>query len=448
MKQVLDAQKQLFNDQVTKSYAFRFQQLSKLKEAISKRQNDITQALKKDLGKSSFEAYATEIGYTLKSIQFTQKRLKTWMKTKKVKTPFFQLLTTSYIQPEPKGQVLIIGPFNYPFQLVIEPLIGAIAAGNTVFLKPSEFTPNVSKIIGKIINETFDSSYIHVVQGGVEVTQALLDLSFDHIFFTGSTKVGQIIYEKAAQKLIPVTLELGGKSPTIVDETANIKVTARRIIYGKFLNAGQTCIAPDYIYVQHNVKNTLEKALIDTLKEFYPNYDDFTHIVSDQHVQRLKRLINKKKVLYQGNIIDKKIDPIIMHDVTWDDDVMKDEIFGPILPILTFEHLDEVVDTLKLKPKPLALYVFSESKANINRIFTELSFGNGAINDTIMQVVNPHLPFGGIGHSGIGNYHGKASFDVFSHLKTYVNHSTKYDPAIAYPPYTKKKETFIKKILK
>ena len=448
MKQVLDAQKQLFNDQVTKSYAFRFQQLSKLKEAISKRQNDITQALKKDLGKSSFEAYATEIGYTLKSIQFTQKRLKTWMKTKKVKTPFFQLLTSSHIQPEPKGQVLIIGPFNYPFQLVIEPLIGAIAAGNTVFLKPSEFTPNVSKIIGKIINETFDSSYIHVVQGGVEVTQALLDLSFDHIFFTGSTKVGQIIYEKAAQKLIPVTLELGGKSPTIVDETANIKVTARRIIYGKFLNAGQTCIAPDYIYVQHNVKNTLEKALIDTLKEFYPNYDDFTHIVSEQHVQRLKRLINKKKVLYQGNIIDKKIDPIIMHDVTWDDDVMKDEIFGPILPILTFEHLDEVVDTLKLKPKPLALYVFSESKANINRIFTELSFGNGAINDTIMQVVNPHLPFGGIGHSGIGNYHGKASFDVFSHLKTYVNHSTKYDPAIAYPPYTKKKETFIKKILK
>jgi len=445
---VLDAQKQLFNDQVTKSYAFRFQQLSKLKEAISKRQNDITQALKKDLGKSSFEAYATEIGYTLKSIQFTQKRLKTWMKTKKVKTPFFQLLTKSYIQPEPKGQVLIIGPFNYPFQLVIEPLIGAIAAGNTVFLKPSEFTPNVSKIIESIIKETFDSSYIHVVQGGVEVAQALLDLSFDHIFFTGSTKVGQIIYEKAAQKLIPVTLELGGKSPTIVDETANIKVTARRIIYGKFLNAGQTCIAPDYIYVQHNVKNTLEKALIDTLKEFYPNYDDFTHIVSDQHVQRLKRLINKKKVLYQGNIIDKKIDPIIMHDVTWDDDVMKDEIFGPILPILTFEHLDEVVDTLKLKPKPLALYVFSESKANINRIFTELSFGNGAINDTIMQVVNPHLPFGGIGHSGIGNYHGKASFDVFSHLKTYVNHSTKYDPAIAYPPYTKKKETFIKKILK
>jgi len=448
MKQVLDAQKQLFNDQVTKSYAFRFQQLSKLKEAISKRQNDITQALKKDLGKSSFEAYATEIGYTLKSIQFTQKRLKTWMKTKKVKTPFFQLLTKSYIQPEPKGQVLIIGPFNYPFQLVIEPLIGAIAAGNTVFLKPSEFTPNVSKIIESIIKETFDSCYIHVVQGGVEVAQALLDLSFDHIFFTGSTKVGQIIYEKAAQKLIPVTLELGGKSPTIVDETANIKVTARRIIYGKFLNAGQTCIAPDYIYVQHNVKNTLEKALIDTLKEFYPNYDDFTHIVSEQHVQRLKRLINKKKVLYQGNIIDKKIDPIIMHDVTWDDDVMKDEIFGPILPILTFEHLDEVVDTLKLKPKPLALYVFSESKANINRIFTELSFGNGAINDTIMQVVNPHLPFGGIGHSGIGNYHGKASFDVFSHLKTYVNHSTKYDPAIAYPPYTKKKETFIKKILK
>ena len=448
MVNIFESQRLFFNSQKTKSYTFRFEQLSKLRLVISKYQDDIINALKKDLNKSSFEAYTTEIGYTLNSIQFVQKRLKTWMKTKKLKTPFFQLLTTSHIQPEPKGQVLIIGPFNYPFQLVIEPLIGAIAAGNTIFLKPSEFTSSVSKIIETIIKETFDSNYIHVVQGGVEVTQALLDLSFDHIFFTGSTKVGQIIYEKAAQKLIPVSLELGGKSPTIVDETANIKVTARRIIYGKFLNAGQTCIAPDYIYVQHNVKNTLEKALIDTLKEFYPNYDDLTHIVSDQHVQRLKKLINKKKVLYQGNIIDKKIEPIIMHDVTWDDDIMKDEIFGPILPILTFEHLDEVVDTLKLKPKPLALYIFSESKVNIKRIFTELSFGNGAINDTIMQVVNLHLPFGGIGHSGIGKYHGKATFDVFSHLKTYVKHSTKLDPAIAYPPYTKKKENLIKNILK
>ncbi|MGB0203039.1 MAG: aldehyde dehydrogenase [Acholeplasmataceae bacterium] len=448
MVNIFESQKLFFNSQKTKSYTFRFEQLSKLKLVISKYQDDIINALKKDLNKSSFEAYTTEIGYILNSIQFVQKRLKTWMKTKKVKTPFFQLFTTSHIQPEPKGQVFIIGPFNYPFQLVIEPLIGAIAAGNTIFLKPSEFTPSVSKIIETIIKETFDSNYIHVVQGGVEVTKALLDLSFDHIFFTGSTKVGQIIYEKAAQKLIPVTLELGGKSPTIVDETANIKVTARRIIYGKFLNAGQTCIAPDYIYVQHNIKNTLEKALIDTLKEFYPNYDDLTHIVSDQHVQRLKKLINKKKVLYQGNIIDKKIEPIIMHDVTWDDDIMKDEIFGPILPILTFEHLDEVVDTLKLKPKPLALYIFSESKVNIKRIFTELSFGNGAINDTIMQVVNLHLPFGGIGHSGIGKYHGKASFDVFSHLKTYVKHSTKFDSEIAYPPYTKKKENFIRKILK
>ena len=448
MVNIFESQRLFFNSQKTKSYTFRFEQLSKLKLVISKYQDHIINALKKDLNKSSFEAYTTEIGYTLNSIQFVQKGLKTWMKTKKLKTPFFQLLTTSHIQPEPKGQVLIIGPFNYPFQLVIEPLIGAIAAGNTIFLKPSEFTPSVSKIIGTIIKETFDSNYIHVVQGGVEVTQALLDLSFDHIFFTGSTKVGQIIYEKAAQKLIPVTLELGGKSPTIVDETANIKVTARRIIYGKFLNAGQTCIAPDYIYVQYNVKDALEKALIDTLKEFYPNYDDLSHIVSDQHVQRLKKLINKKKVLYQGNIIDKKIEPIIMHDVTWDDDVMRDEIFGPILPILTFENLDEVISVLITKPKPLALYVFSESKSNIKRIFGQLSFGNGAINDTIMQVVNPHLPFGGVGHSGIGKYHGKASFDVFSHLKTYVKHSTKLDPAIAYPPYTKKKENLIKNILK
>jgi aldehyde dehydrogenase (NAD+) len=448
MKHVFQIQRSFYLTQKTKTYAFRYAQLEKLRLAIIKHQEKIEVALKKDLHKSIFEAYATEIGYTLKSISFIQKRLKSWMKIKKVRTPFFQLLTKSYIKPEPKGQVLLIGPFNYPFQLVIEPLIGAIAAGNTVIIKPSEFTPNVSNIIEKMIGETFDENYIKVFQGGIEVNQALLELPFNHIFFTGSTKVGQIIYEKAAEKLIPVTLELGGKSPTIVDETANIKVTARRIIYGKFLNAGQTCIAPDYIYVQKSIQKTFEKVLVETLLEFYPDYESMTHIVSDDHVERLKKLIDKKKVIHGGNIIDKLIEPIIMSGVTWDDAVMKDEIFGPILPILTFDTLDEVIDVLQDKNQPLALYMFSNNKKNITRVFNEVSFGNGAINDTIMQVVNPHLPFGGIGTSGIGQYHGKASFDVFSHMKTYVNHSVKLDPPIAYPPYTKKKENFIKKVLK
>jgi aldehyde dehydrogenase (NAD+) len=448
MDVIFKAQRSFYLTQVTKSFEFRYQQLDKLKSAVKQNQDDIIKALYKDLHKSTFEAYVTEIGYILKSITFFQKHLKSWMKIKKVKTPSFQLFTTSHIQPEPKGQVLIIGPFNYPFQLVIEPLIGAIAAGNTVMIKPSEFTPNVSNIIEKIIKETFDENYIKVIQGGIEVNQALLELPFNHIFFTGSTNVGQIIYEKAAKKLIPVTLELGGKSPTIVDETAHLKVTARRIIYGKFLNAGQTCIAPDYIYVQKSIQKAFENVLLETLSEFYPDYESMTHVVSDQHVERLKKLIDKKKVIHGGNITDRHIEPIIMSNVTWEDNVMQNEIFGPILPILTFETLEEVIQILHEKDQPLALYMFSTNKKNIKRIFSEISFGNGAINDTIMQVVNPHIPFGGIGSSGIGQYHGKASFEVFSHMKSYVNHSVKIDPPIAYPPYTKKKEKLIKKILK
>ena len=448
MNETFLVQKQFYLSQQTKSYQFRYQQLEKLRNAVIQYQEEISAALHKDLHKATFEAYATEIGYILKSIRFTQKRLKKWMQTKKVKTPFFQLLTTSHIQPEPKGQILIIGPFNYPFQLVVEPLIGAIAAGNTVMIKPSEFTPHTSNILKKMINETFDTSYIEVILGGVEVTQTLLTLPFDHIFFTGSTKVGQIVYEQASKKLIPVTLELGGKSPTIVDETANLKVTARRIIYGKFLNAGQTCIAPDYIYVQESVQQAFEKVLLETLSEFYPDYENLTHIVSEQHVTRLKKLINKNKTIYQGNIIDQRIEPIIMSNVTWNDPVMQEEIFGPILPILSFKTIDEVIETLQSKEKSLALYVFSQNKKTIHRIFNELSFGNGAINDTIMQVVNPHLPFGGIGMSGIGQYHGKASFDVFSHFKTYVKHSVKLDPPIAYPPYNDQKTKMIKRILK
>ena len=370
MESIFLEQKQFYLSQKTKSYHFRYQQLENLRNTIIQHQEEISASLHKDLHKSTFEAYATEIGYILKSIRFTQKRLKKWMKTKKVKTPFFQLLTTSHIQPEPKGQILIIGPFNYPFQLVIEPLIGAIAAGNTVMIKPSEFTPHTSSILKKIINTTFDKAYIEVVLGGVEITQDLLKLPFDHIFFTGSTKVGQIVYEQASKKLIPVTLELGGKSPTIVDETANLKVTARRIIYGKFLNAGQTCIAPDYIYVQESVQQAFEKVLLERLSEFYPDYENLTHIVSEQHVSRLKKLIDKKKTIYQGNIIDQHIEPIIMSNVTWQDPVMKEEIFGPILPILSFKTIDEVIETLQPKEKSLALYVFSQNKKSQNTFFS------------------------------------------------------------------------------
>lgn len=431
----------------TREYAFRMQALKQLKASILKHEKALVEALYKDLHKHEFEAYATEIGYVLKSIQLAQKKLKQWMKPKNVKTPWFQLLTKSYIEYTPLGHILIIGPFNYPFQLVMEPLIGVIAAGNVATVKPSELTPHTEKVIESMIKEAFDPQYISVVTGGVEVTTELLENRFDHIFFTGSTRVGQIVYEKASKHLTPVTLELGGKSPVIVDETANLKVSARRILYGKLMNAGQTCIAPDYVYVHKSV----EKDFLNILKEQYEKvfkHDDLGHIVSEQHINRLSNLIDHKKVFIEGDVSNKKMNFYVMKDVTWNDQVMKEEIFGPILPILTYESLEEAITHILKGEKPLAFYMFSENKKNISKVMSELSFGSGAINDTIMQITNPNLPFGGIGHSGIGRYTGHFSFLTFSHHRAMIKHSTKIDPPIAYPPYDDKKIKTIRKIIK
>lgn len=450
MQHYLDQQRDYFRSLSTLTYPFRRTQLLRLKAAILKYEKTIQDALEKDLGKSSFESYTTEVGYVLSSIDFTIKNLRRWMKKVYVRSPIHQIGATSYIYQEPLGSVLIIGPFNYPFQLVIEPLIGALAAGNTAIVKPSEFATNTQAVLTQLIGEVFEPDYVRVITGDHVVTQQLIQLPFDHIFFTGSTRVGKIVYEAAAKNLVPVTLELGGKSPTIVDETANIKVAAKRIVFGKFLNSGQTCIAPDYIYAHVSIKEALVQELKAAIDQFYPPQQAYGNIINERHHQRLSKLIPDEKVVYRGASGSHQLHlpPTIVDNVNWQDEIMQEELFGPLLPILTYTTLDEVITTLKNKDKPLALYLFSEDKATQERVWSELSFGGGAINDTIMHVANPHLPFGGVGSSGIGAYHGKASFDTFSHRKATVQRTTKIDLPLAYPPYTKRREQLIRKILK
>ncbi|HHQ7204714.1 aldehyde dehydrogenase [Staphylococcus aureus] len=447
--------KAFFNTQQTKDISFRKEQLKKLSKAIKSYESDILEALYTDLGKNKVEAYATEIGITLKSIKNARKELKNWTKTKNVDTPLYLFPTKSYIKKEPYGTVLIIAPFNYPFQLVFEPLIGAIAAGNTAIIKPSELTPNVARVIKRLINETFDANYIEVIEGGIEETQTLIHLPFDYVFFTGSENVGKIVYQAASENLVPVTLEMGGKSPVIVDETANIKVASERICFGKFTNAGQTCVAPDYILVHESVKDDLITALSKTLREFYgqniQQSPDYGRIVNLKHYHRLTSLLNSAQmnIVFGGHSDEDEryIEPTLLDHVTSDSAIMQEEIFGPILPILTYQSLDEAIAFIHQRPKPLSLYLFSEDENATQRVIHELSFGGGAINDTLMHLANPKLPFGGVGASGMGRYHGKYSFDTFTHEKSYIFKSTRLESGVHLPPY-KGKFKYIKAFFK
>ena len=450
MEKILQKQREFFASDATKPYAFRLEQLKKLKKLLQENQQAIMDALYADLHKGPFEAYTTEVGFNLRSLGHAIKALKTWMKPVRHRGEIFLPFTKALVQSEPKGNILLIGPFNYPFQLVLEPLIGAIAAGNTAIMKPSEYTPKTEAILEKIINNNFDPQYLYVVKGDAKVTTELLTLRFDHIFFTGSTRVGQIVYEAASKHLTPVTLELGGKSPTIIDETANLRIAAERIAFAKFTNAGQTCIAPDYLYVQESVKEAFIKAFASVIKQRYSNVESFGRIVNDRHYQRLQLLIDPKKVVIESKANPKErfLGPTVMDKVTWQDKVMQEEIFGPILPILSFKTIEEVIQVLKTKEKPLALYLFSENKQTQERVWQSLSFGNGAINDALMQVATTHLPFGGVGQAGFGSYHGKYSFLTFSHQKSYIKKSTKFDVPIAYPPYDQSKLNIIKKLIK
>ena len=433
----------------------RIENLKKLKNSIKKYENNIINALNIDLGKPEFEAYSNEVGFVYSTIDYFIKNLKSWTKVKKVKNDAAQLPGKSYIYKSHYGAVLIIGPYNYPFQLLIEPLIGAISGGNTVILKPSEYATKTEEIVEKIIKETFDEKYIAVVTGDYKVNSQLLDLEFDYIFFTGSVNVGKIVMEKASKHLTPVTLELGGKSPVIVDNTANLKVSAKRILWGKLTNAGQTCVAPDYILAHEDIYEELIKEFEKVIIEFYGQdiirSKDFGRIINDRHMNRLNAILehDKNKITFGGEVDFEKryISPTIIRDVTLEDAVMNEEIFGPIIPVIKYKNMEDIKYYIAHHKNPLALYVFSEDENFSEDIINRFSFGGGCVNDTISHVASPYLPFGGIGSSGMGNYHGKASFDTFTHTKSIVKKSTKIDLKLVFPPY-KDKIKLIKKVMK
>jgi aldehyde dehydrogenase (NAD+) len=453
--EILKAHKQYFHSGTTKDINFRIRMLRKLKETIKKYEKDILAALHEDLRKSEFEAYSTEIGFVLDSIGYMIKNLKKWSKPVKVKTPIHQHPSKTYIMYEPYGTVLIIGPFNYPFQLVIEPLIGSMAAGNCAVLKPSESTPTISALLKRLIGETFDKEYIRVVEGEREATSALINSPFDYIFFTGSVPVGRIVMEAAGKNLVPVTLELGGKSPTIIDKTANLDIAAKRIMWGKLINTGQTCIAPDYLLVHKDIKEQLIASLKATIIDFYGSdaskSKDYGRIVNTRQFHRLASIIDrdKSKIAYGGayNKEDLYIEPTLIDNATWSDSSMEDEIFGPILPILEYSDLKLVINMINERPKPLALYLFTEDAAVERKVLNSISFGGGCVNDTISHVASPYMPFGGVGNSGIGGYHGEESFKTFSHRKSILKKSTSFNMNIIYPPY-KNKVDLVRKLLK
>lgn len=452
---ILISQKELRKETGTINIKNREASLRKLKDTIKKYEKEILNALYLDLGKSEFEGYTTEVGFIYSSINYAIKNIKKWNKIKKVKNDTAQQPGKSYIYNSPYGSVLIIGPYNYPFQLTIEPLIGAIVGGNSAVIKPSEYTPNVEKILVKIIQEAFDENYVAIVTGDYRVNSELLDLPFDYIFFTGSVNVGKIVMEKASKHLTPITLELGGKSPVIVDETAKLDKMVKRIIWGKFSNAGQTCVAPDYILVQENVYDEFIKKSIESIKAFYSenikDNKDYGRIVNDRHVNRLNNIIekDKEKIVFGGDVDFEKryISPTILGNVNEFDEVMKDEIFGPIMPVIKYKNIKDIDYYLNKYDKPLALYVFSEDKQFSEEIINKYSFGGGCVNDTITHVASLYLPFGGVGKSGIGRYHGYSSFKTFTYEKAIVKRSSKIDIKLIFPPYNKKLD-LIRKVMK
>jgi len=454
ISEIVKRQRELYNSNVTKDIEYRIKALKKLRNAIIKNEDKINEALKKDLNKSPFETYMCETGIVLNEISYTLKNIRKWTKIKKVKSPISQFPSKSFIVPESYGVTLIIAPWNYPFLLSIQPLISAIAAGNTAVIKPSEYSTNTTKILADIIKDIFENEYVTITEGGVKETQKLLEEKFDYIFFTGSTKVAKIIMEKASNNLTPVTLELGGKSPCIVDETADIELAAKRIVFGKILNAGQTCVAPDYILVNSKVKENLIKNIIKYIEIFLgknPNDNiDYPRIINEKRFENLKRLVQNENIIYGGKF-DKdnlKIEPTLIDNVKLDSAIMSEEIFGPILPIVSFDYVVQALEIIKKYEKPLALYLFTNDKDVENKVLNEISFGGGCINDTIIHLASPYLGFGGVGNSGIGSYHGKNGFDTFTHYKSVLKKSNFIDLPMRYHKYTDKKLKLIKMFLK
>lgn len=448
---ILQQQKTFFNTHATKDLDFRKAQLQKLKKLVKSNEKLLYDAIYQDFGKSEFETFGTEISFIYKDIDYYLKNLKSFAKPKSVLTNIVNQMGSSKIVFEPLGNCLVIGAWNYPYQLTLTPVIAAIAAGNTCMIKPSELPENTMKAMAKLINENFDAQFLYVVEGGVEETTAILKLRFDKIFFTGSPRVGKIVYKAAAEHLTPVTLELGGKSPAFVTEKADLQIAAKRIVWGKFINAGQTCVAPDYLYVAENIKAKFLKVLIEEIKKrnYTDNVDHYCKIINERNFDRLEKMIDREKVVFGGETNREKryISPTVLDNVTWEDAVMQEEIFGPILPILTYKNLETAMQTVVEGEKPLSAYLFSND-AKEQELFTEkLSFGGGCINDTLMHLSNDRLPFGGVGNSGIGHYHGKFGFEAFSHQKAILKKSNYLEPELKYPPYSDAKLNILKKLL-
>ena len=450
LNSILEKQRLFFASHATKNIDFRISQLKKLKEVIRKYQSDITKALYADLRKSEQEAYLTEISIVNQEIDFHLSNIKEWSQLKKVHTSIHLLPSKSRIQYEPLGVALIIAPWNYPFQLLFNPLVGSISAGCTTILKPSPYTPAIAALMDKIIIETFDENYVAIVQGGKEENEMLLKQRFDIIFFTGSPTLGKVVMRAAAEHLIPVILELGGKSPCIIDETANIDVAAKRIAWSKTINAGQTCIAPDYLLVHESVKDKLltkiEAELVKMFGEDSQKSKFYPRIVNHKALERLKKLMQHGTIRFGGKIDenDKFISPTIIDDVKAEYPIMQEEIFGPLLPVLTFKNIQESIDFVNKNEKPLALYIYSNAKT-ANEVLLKTSSGGACINDGLMHIANHHLPFGGVGNSGMGGYHGHRSFLAFSNEKAFVSSSTLIDLPFKYVPF--KYFNWIKKII-
>lgn len=440
--QELLAQQQLFfNSNATKSIDFRHAQLKKLKQLIEQHQQQLYKAIFEDFGKSQFETDVSELSLVYHELNLAIKKTKKWSRRKKVATGFSNFPAKSYIIPEPLGNTLVIGPWNYPIQLALIPVIAAISAGNTIILKTSELPAKTSAVLAKMINENFNAEFLHVIEGAIPETNHLLALKFDKIFFTGSIPVGKIVYQAAAKNLTPVTLELGGKSPTFVFADCDLKVTVQRLVWAKFLNAGQTCVAPDYILVEDSIKDQFIEAMQNEIAKYHSDSDEvrdnYLQIINHKNFDRLCALIDKKKVCYGGKTNRKKryISPTLLKDISFDDKIMEDEIFGPLLPILSFSNLDEAISKVKARPKPLALYAYTKKKKTIKKLLNEISFGGGCINDSVMHLTNSNLPFGGVGYSGMGSYHGKTGFDTFSHFKSILDKPFWIEPHLKYPPY-------------
>lgn len=454
IKDILQQQNHFFSSGKTIPAEFRLKQLESLKEAMIRHEADLAAALKEDLGKSRMESYMCEIGLTLSELTWMQKHLRSLMRSKRVSTPAAQFAAKSFRSPSPYGTVLIMSPWNYPVLLTLDPLIDAIAAGNTAVVKPSAYAPCTFDVMKTMIEECFSKHYVAVVDGGRAENQALLQQRFDMIFFTGGKTVGREVLRHAAEYLTPVTLELGGKSPCIVDSTAKIRLAAKRIVFGKYLNCGQTCVAPDYILCDKRIRDELITAILAEIEKQFgkeplknPNYGK---IINEKHFERILGLINGEKLVYGGQSEPEslRIAPTVLNNITWDDAVMGEEIFGPLLPILTFDTLDEALDTVESHPHPLALYFFSEDKAAQKKVLDTCRFGGGCINDTIIHLATSDMPFGGVGESGMGSYHGRVGFETFSHYRSIVDKKTWMDLPIRYQKYTGLKEKMMRMFLK